>query len=76
LLRAERTKRASFFEVSRITSMQNLRPCPAEHVELQSSYWLKPIIITVIHRVKWRHSNLWSQYDLYVVEATRRIVWS
>jgi len=20
-----------------------------------------------IHRVKWRHSNLWSQYDLHVV---------
>jgi len=22
---------------------------------------------TVIHRVKWRHSTLWSHYDLYVM---------
>jgi len=21
----------------------------------------------LIHRVKWRHSNLWSHYDLYVL---------
>jgi len=26
--------------------------------------------ISIIHRVKWRHSNLWSQYDLYVVGNT------
>ena len=24
----------------------------------------------IIHRVKWRHSNLWSQYDLYAVGNT------
>jgi len=25
-----------------------------------------PLVDVNIHKVKWRHSNLWSQYDLYV----------
>ena len=28
----------------------------------------------LMHRVKWRHSNLWSRYDLYVV-GQRSILW-
>jgi len=31
-----------------------------------------------IHRVKWRHSNLWLQYDLYVVGqhgVLRQVKW-
>jgi len=51
-----------------LTDKNNLVMDNNEHSWQESDVGLRHVMgISRIHRVKWRHSYLWSHYDLYAV---------